>query len=338
MKTILISQPKHIDIIEEPIPQPKEGETLLKMVVGGICGSDLGVYRGTMAYGAYPRIPGHEFAAQIVKINGDSMGFSKGQLVTANPYFNCGHCYSCQRGFVNCCTDNKTMGVQRDGAFSEYFVVPTDRLVDSGGLPAETLAVIEPFCISYHGIQRADMKPGENVLIIGGGTIGILALLAAKTKGAKVYVCDVAQEKLDKALTFGADGILLNQNPEQFKDKVNALTNGNGFDVSVEAVGMPSTFQNAVDAAAYRGRVILLGISKRSLDFNFTVIQTKELSVMGSRNAFTQDFKDLIDLVKRENIDLQKVVTNSYHFTEAETAFHDFDHNQGEMLKVSLRF
>ncbi|MBS6397974.1 MAG: zinc-binding alcohol dehydrogenase family protein [Clostridiales bacterium] len=338
MKKLLIEKPKQIVIKECEIPEIREGEALLKMVTGGICGSDLGVYRGTMAYGTYPRIPGHEFAAQIIKINGDPMGFSEGQLVTANPYFNCGSCYSCQRGFVNCCTDNKTMGVQRDGAFSEYFVMPTERLIDGGGLPADELALIEPFCISYHGIKRARVKSGEKVLVIGGGTIGILAMYAAKLYGAKVYICDVAQDKLDKALELGADGVLLNNDPEKFDEKVNELTDGNGFDVTVEAVGLPSTFQNAIDAAAYRARIIQVGIGKRPLNFDFTVIQKKELCIMGSRNAFMSEFKELIELVKRNNIQLRNVVTNEYHFTEAQKAFKDFDENQGTMLKVLLHF
>ena len=338
MKTLVIEEPKRLVIKETEIPKPGDGETLLKMVVGGICGSDLGVYRGTMAYGAYPRIPGHEFAAQIVEINGDPMGFSVGQLVTANPYFNCGNCYSCRRGFVNCCEDNKTMGVQRDGAFSEYFVMPTKRLIDGKGLPAETLALIEPFCISYHGIKRADVQAGEKVLVIGGGTIGILAMFAAKSRGAQVYVCDVAQEKLDKAMKLGADGILLNDNPNTFEEKVNAITDGDGFDVAVEAVGLPSTFQNAIDASAYRGRIVLVGISKRPLDFQFNIIQKKELMIVGSRNAFTEDFEELIDIVKNGNLDPQKVVTNRYHYLDAAKAFSDFDTNQGSMLKVALEF
>lgn len=338
MKTLLIESPRSLIVKEVETPSPAEGETLLKMIAGGVCGSDLGIYRGTMAYGAYPRIPGHEFAAEIVKMNGDPMNFSEGQIVTANPYFNCGYCYSCQRGFVNCCTDNQTMGVQRDGAFSQYFIMPTKRLIDGKGIPAETLTLIEPFCISYHGIKGAEVKPGEKVLIIGAGTIGILALFAAKARGAKVYVCDVAQEKLNKAMELGADGTILNDSPENLQKKIKEITSDNGFDVTVEAVGLPSTFQNAVDAAASRARIVLVGISKRSLDFKFNVIQQKELSIMGSRNAFTEDFEELIELVKSQDIGLERIITNRYHFLDAPKAFREFDEKQGSMLKVLINF
>ena len=174
--------------------------------------------------------------------------------------------------------------------------------------------------------------------MIGGGTIGILALFAAKTRGARVYVCDVSQNKLDKALEFGADGVILNDSPETLQKKVEELTAGNGFDVTVEAVGLPSTFQNAVDAAAYRARIVLVGISKRPLDFAFNVIQQKELNIMGSRNAFTEDFKELIELVKIQDIGIERVITNQYKFSDAARAFKEFDENQGSMLKVLIRF
>ena len=338
MKTLIIESPKSLILKEVETPSPSEGETLLKMVAGGICGSDLGIYRGTMAYGAYPRIPGHEFAAEIVKINGEPLNFTEGQIVTANPYFNCEHCYSCQRGFVNCCTDNQTMGVQRDGAFSQYFIMPTKRLIDGKGLPAEILTLIEPFCISFHGIKRAEVKAGEKVLIIGAGTIGILALFAAKARGAQVYVCDVAREKLNKAQEFGADGVILNDRPENFQKRVKEITSDNGFDVTVEAVGLPSTFQNAVDAAACRARIVLVGISQRPLEFSFNVIQKKELSIMGSRNAFTEDFEELIELVKTQDIGLERIITNRYHFIDAPKAFQEFDEKQGSMLKVLIQF
>ena len=160
-------------------------------------------------------------------------------IVTCNPYFNCGHCYSCQRGLVNCCTSNETMGAQRDGAFSEYITMPIERIYDGKGLSAKTLALIEPFCISYHGISRANIQPNDKVLVIGAGTIGVLAAVAAKAKGAKVYISDVAENKMNYAIeTFGLDGGILNDSPENFIKRVEEITNGNYFDVTIEAVGL----------------------------------------------------------------------------------------------------
>lgn len=338
MKSIVIREPGEVEIRESEIPELKKGEALLKILYGGICGSDLTSYKGGNAYVSYPRIPGHEFSAEIIEIEDNDKNLKKGMIVTCNPYFNCNECYSCKRGLVNCCTTNQTMGVQREGAFSNYITMPIERIIDGKGIPAKTLALIEPFCISYHGIQRSEVKQNDKVLIIGAGTIGVLAAVAAKTKGAKVYVSDISSQKLEFAKTFGIDGIILNDSEESFAQQVNAITNGDGFDITVEAVGLPSTFQNCIDSAAFGGKVVLIGVSKQNLDFNFTLIQKKELNVMGSRNALTRDFENLIDIVKRGEIDLDRIITNSYKMEEAAQAFEDFSKNAASMLKVMFEF
>ena len=341
MKTIIIPKPGEVQIIETKKPAPKAGEALLKVLYGGICGSDLGTYKGTFAYASYPRIPGHEFSAEIVELNGDASayGLKEGMVVTCNPYFNCTKCYSCARGLVNCCEHNETMGAQRDGAFSEYITMPFERIYDGKGLDPATLAAIEPFCISYHGaVTRGQAKKGDKVLVIGAGTIGALAAVAAKSQGAEVYIADVAQKKIDYAVkSFGLDGGIFNSG-EDFIDKCMEKTAGKGFDVAIEAVGLPSTFQSAIDAAAFGARVVLIGVGKQNLDFNFTLLQKKELNVFGSRNALKQDFLNLIDLVKAGKVDLHKAITNTYRLDDAAQVFADFAAHGADMLKVEIDF
>ena len=231
-----INAPGEVEIKEINMPVRKEGEVLLKLLYGGICGSDLGSYRGTFAYFDYPRIPGHEFSAEVIEADeNNEYGIKPGMIVTCNPYFNCGHCYSCTHGIVNACMDNQTMGCQRDGAFREYITMPVERVYDGKGLDPKTLAAIEPFCISYHGVSRANVKEGDKVLVVGAGTIGVLAAIAAKAKGATVYISDVSEGKLEMAKEFGVDGTLLNDSPEHFDKGVAELTGGNGFDVTIEA-------------------------------------------------------------------------------------------------------
>jgi 2-desacetyl-2-hydroxyethyl bacteriochlorophyllide A dehydrogenase len=290
------------------------------------------------AYVLYPRTPGHEFSAEIVEIDENEYDLKQGMVVTCNPYFNCGECYSCRRGLVNCCVSNQTMGVQCEGAFAEYITMPLQRIYNGGGIDAKTLALIEPFCIGSHGVTRANVTKGDNVLIIGAGTIGILAALGAKSKGANVYIADISREKLDYALNFGVDGTVLNNSDTSMQDAVADITGGDGFDVTIEAVGLPSTFQQVIDAAAFGGRVVLIGVSKENLDFNFTIIQRKELNIYGSRNAYESDFLELIKLVKAENFPLGKIITNTYGLNDVEKAFADFDRNAGKMLKVVLDF
>ena len=342
MKTIVIPEPGKVVIKETAMPQAKEGEALLKVLYGGICGSDLGTYRGTFAYAGYPRVPGHEFSAEIIEIGENDRGLKPGMIVTCNPYFNCQKCYACQRGLVNCCESNETMGAQRDGAFSEYITMPIERIYDGKGLSPKQLALIEPFCISYHGVSRANVKKGDKVLVIGAGTIGVLAAIAAKAKGGEVYIADVAEEKLNYAYeTFQLAGMIKNDSDESLMQRVQEITGDHhGFDVCIEAVGLPSTFQNCVDAATFGARIVLIGVGKKNLDFNFTLIQKKELNIFGSRNARKEDFIELIDLVKKGEVDLEKIVmeNSEYAFDDAARAFQEFSENAGSKLKVMIRF
>lgn len=340
MKTIVMPEPGKVVISEIDKPVRKQGEALLKLLYGGICGSDLNTYRGGNAYVKYPCIPGHEFAAEIVEIDDNPQGLKPGMIVTCNPYFNCGHCYSCKRGLLNACMDNQTMGVQRQGAFSEYITMPVERIYDGKGLPARVLTLIEPFCISYHGITRGQVKPGDKVLVVGAGPIGTLAAISAKLKGAEVTICDLVADKVQHACeTFGIDHMLVNSSPEAFAEGVRELTDGNGFDVTVEAVGMPESFQSCIDAACFGGRLVVIGVSKRNIDdFFFAIIQKKELNIYGSRNALKQDFEELIDLVKAGKVDLEKIISNEYAWTDAEEAFANYAANLGKTLKVVLKF
>ena len=338
MKAVYINAPGEVEVREISMPVRKKGEALLKIAYGGICGSDLGSYKGTFAYFDYPRIPGHEFSAEIVEIDENDLGLTQGMVVTCNPYFNCGDCYSCERGIVNACMDNQTMGCQRDGAFCEYITMPIERIYDGKGLDPKVLAIIEPFCISYHGVSQVKVHAGDKVLIVGAGTIGILAALAAKKKGAIVYMSDISDGKLKMAEEFGIDGTILNDDEARFEQKVSDITNGNGFDITIEAVGCPSTFQNCIDATCFGGKMVLIGVGKQNLDFNFTLIQKKELQVFGSRNALKKDFTELIELVKEDSADLEKIITHTYDFMEAPKAFHDFANSKGDILKIIIDF
>ena len=175
MKTVLIEKPFEIAVTDTGMPVPGEGEALLRVLYCGICGADVASYTGNQPFTTYPRIPGHEFSAELVSTPENDRNLKVGDIVTANPYFNCKTCYSCKRGFVNCCTDNQTMGVQRDGSFREYITMPIERIYEGKGLSAKELALVEPFTISYHALHRAPVKPGDKVWVVGAGPIGLFA-------------------------------------------------------------------------------------------------------------------------------------------------------------------
>lgn len=339
MKAIVIAEPWKAQTQERELPQPKKGEALLKMLVGGICGSDLASYRGASAYVSYPRTIGHEFAAEVVEVGDNPYGIRPGMVVTGNPYFNCGTCYSCRRGFVNACVHNQTMGVQREGAFSEYFTMPVERLYDGQGIEPEALALVEPFCISYHGVSRAKVKPGEKVLIIGAGAIGILAGTVVKSFGGKAYITDISKDKVEKAIKdFNLDGGFVNDSREALDEFRKEITGDDGFDVTIEAVGMPSTFLDCVSAAASRGRVVVIGVAKHPAEFNFLEVQRKEIEMLGSRGATKADFEATMKLVREGFVDLKRLISRKYPMEDAEEAFLDMDKNSAFIVKAEFVF
>ena len=159
------------------------------------------------------------------------------------------------------------MGVQRDGAFCEYIAMPVERIYEGKGLSAQELALIEPFSISQHAVSRAEIKETDNVLVIGAGPIGLFALLAAKQKCNKIVVADILDNRLALATEYGADAVV-NTKEKSLEEFTAEFTDGNGFDVCIEACGAPETFLGCIDNAAFAGNIILIGNGKTCLDLS----------------------------------------------------------------------
>lgn len=336
MKAIVIDTPNKIEIKEIPMPEVKENEALLKVKCVGICGADVASYTGNQPFTTYPRIPGHEFSAEIVQIPENDKGLKVGDIVTCNPYFNCGECYSCERGFVNCCTGNQTMGVQRDGAFCEYIAMPVERIFPGKGLSAEELALIEPFSISQHAVSRATIKESDTVLVVGAGPIGLFALIAAKQKCKKIVVADILDNRLNLAKEYGADAVV-NTKTQSIEEFTKEFTDGRGFDVCIEACGAPETFLNCIDCAAFAANIILIGNGKRETNFVHSIILKKELNIHGSRNALNADFINNINLVADKKADVMKMVSGIYDMENATDAFEALKNNDGTLAKILIK-
>ncbi|MBQ6508549.1 MAG: zinc-binding alcohol dehydrogenase family protein [Flexilinea sp.] len=338
MKAITIAKPFEIAIRDLPKPEPREGEALLRVLDCGICGADVASFTGNQPFTTYPRIPGHEFSAQIVTVPANDRGLKEGDIVTCNPYFNCGSCYACKKGLVNACVDNQTMGVQRDGAFCEFITMPVERIIPGKGLNPRQLALIEPFSISQHALSRCPVKPGDRLLIVGAGPIGLFALLAAKSKGAVVTVTDLLAGRLEMAKRFGADHTVQG-GKDSTNEELRAVTDGDGFDVVVEACGQPVTFLTCIEQACQGANLILIGNGKKETTFVHSILLKKELNVFGSRNAFTRDFEHLIDLVSTDSsVQPERMISAVYDFTDAAKAFDALTHNDGSLAKVLLHF
>ena len=336
MKAVHVVRQGEIEVVETAVPVPRPGEALLRVRYAGICGSDLQTFAGTQPFATYPRVPGHEFSAEVVEVNGDAPHLAPGLLVTGNPYFNCGACYSCRRGLVNCCQDNQTMGVHRDGAFQEYLTMPVARLYPAAGTDPQIAAMVEPFSIGYHAMRRARVAGGQRVLVIGAGAIGMLTLVSARMAGADAWIADVIPERLQIARELGAvDAYDLRST--SIEEASAAATGGDGFDVVAEATGLPVSFLNAVRAAAFGGVVALIGNGTREVTFNQSALIRKELDVLGSRNSLDA-FAPLVSVLQEGTVDITPVRTSVRPFTETVSAMRDLREHPDRDVKVLLEF
>ena len=205
MKAVYMKQPWSIEVKNIDVPQPKENEALLKIYAAGICGSDIGAFRGTNGLVSYPRVIGHELAGEILSIpENNPKGLKPGDHVVVDPYLYCGHCYPCSIGRTNCCTELHVLGVHVDGGMAEYFAHPSDMLVKvPEDMPWDIIPMAEPLTIALHGLHRLQLKAGEHIAINGAGTIGLFAALTAIHYGAEPILIDLVEERLSFARSLG---------------------------------------------------------------------------------------------------------------------------------------
>jgi 2-desacetyl-2-hydroxyethyl bacteriochlorophyllide A dehydrogenase len=336
MKAVHVVRPGEIDVVEAPVPDPGPGEALLRVRYAGICGSDMQTFAGNQPFATYPRVPGHEFSAEVVEVNGEAPHLSTGMLVTGNPYFNCGACYSCRRGLVNCCQNNETMGVHRDGSFQEYIVMPVERLYPAAGIDPQIASMVEPFSIGYHAMRRARVAEGHRVLVIGAGAIGMLTMVSAQVMGADVWIADVIPERLEVAKAMGAKDAY-NLRDTDIRAATAAATGGDGFDVVGEATGLPVSFLNAIEAAAFGGTIALIGNGVREVTFNQSMLIKKELDVVGSRNSLNA-FQPLVSILQDGTVDITPIRTSVRPFDETVEAMQDLRENPDRNIKVLIEF
>jgi threonine dehydrogenase-like Zn-dependent dehydrogenase len=228
--------------------------------------------------------------------------------VTLNPYKHCGACAACRHARPNACRNNQTLGVQREGALAEFAVVSSDRLFTSASLSLDHLALVEPFCIGMHAVRRARVVQDDTVLVMGCGGVGAGAVAAAAGRGAVVIAMDVDPDKLAQATALGARHTVISSDREA-ADRIRALTDGEGPDVVIEAVGKPATYRLALDLVAACGRIVYIGWVKGDIALEARQIVAKEVDILGSRNA-TDEFAEVIALFESGRVDPLALVTN----------------------------
>ena len=324
MKAIQLEKPHSFRMIEvdEP-PAPGRGEALVRVHRVGICGTDLGGFLGKMPFFSYPRIPGHELGVEVIAVGEGVTNVQPGQNGCIEPYFNCQHCSSCRCGHPNCCESNQTLGVHCDGGLRPRFIIPARKIHASAKLNFEQLALVETLAIGCHAIYRGNPTPGQNVLVIGAGPIGLSVIEFARLSGARTIVMDMNAGRLDFVRQYMgiADTILTRNDGEELK-QLSELTQGQFADVVVDATGSNRSMSQALACCAFGGRLVYVGITQQEVSFpHAPIMHRRELTVMASRNALPGDFTRIIQLIEEGQIDTKPWITHHAEFEEMIEAF-----------------
>lgn len=337
MRALVIEAPGHtrIDSLDKPVPGPEE--VLLRIRLVGMCGTDLSTFRGKNPLVTYPRIPGHEIAAEIVD-RGSLVPdrYKPGVEVTLSPYTSCGKCASCLRGRVNACQSNQTLGVQRNGAMKDYLAVHWSKLYVAEGLSMAELSLVEPLSVGFHAAARGRVCSADTVAVIGCGVVGLGAIAAAAHQGAKTIAIDVDERKLAVARQAGA-AATVNSAEVNLHEELLALTHGRGPDAVIEAVGTPATFRMAVEEVAFTGRVVYIGYAKEPVTYETRLFVMKELDILGSRNAL-DEFSTVIEALRGGTFPLSSIISRVVPLQEAGEALREWSDNPGAFVKVQVAF
>lgn len=336
MKSFRIDSPGVFSFAETPAPTPGPGEALLRVRLLGYCGSDLSTFRGANPLVSYPRVPGHEIAAEIVALGpGAPAHLAPGQFVTVVPYTGCGRCTACRAGRL--CRHNQTLGIQRDGACAEFIAVPCDTLLPAPGLSLEALALVEPLSVGFHAVERGRVSPSDTVAVLGAGMIGLGAIAGAARTGARVVAVDLDDAKLALARRAGAHETV-NSRAESLHDRLQALTRGDGPTVVIEAVGATETFRAAIDEVCFAGRVVYIGYAKAPVTYETKYFVMKELDILGSRGALLPNFEAVIRLLQSGDYPVAETISRTVPFAQAGDSLATWNADPAAITKIHLTF
>ncbi len=329
MKALVLKEPGVTAVESVADLVPGEQDVVLKVRMVGLCGSDLNSFRGKNPMVSFPRVLGHEVAGTVVSAPGD---LKPGTDVTLSPYTNCGKCASCLRGRPNACEFNQTLGVQRDGAMTEYLSVPAQRIF-TGNLSIKELCLVEPLTVGFHAVARGRVTPQDTVAIIGCGGVGLGAVAGSGIRGARTIGIDVDEDKLRIARAAGATDTI-NTATEPLHERLLELTGGRGPDVIIEAIGLPQTFRAAVEEVAFTGRVVYIGYAKEPVAYETRLFVQKELDIMGSRNALPEDFEAVIRMLEAKRFPVDEAVSSIIPLDQVPDALNEWSREPARVKKI----
>jgi L-gulonate 5-dehydrogenase len=333
MEAAVFGAPREIHLDERPRPEPGPGEALVEVRAAGVCAGDLYIYLGSNPYVTYPRIGGHEIAGVVSRLGPGTAGPKIGAEVVVEPFIGCGHCYPCRVGKSNCCANLQIIGVHREGGFADYVAAPVDHLHSvPAGLSPFAASFAEPVAIGVQACRRGMVSAGDTVLVLGAGPIGLALVEVARARGAKVFITDIAADRLETAAHLGGTPIAAG---DGLLTEVMRLTNGEGMPVVIEATGNAKAMESTVDLVAAGGRIVIVGLVKKGTMIAFPGLDftRKEMTVVGSR-ASVGCFPESLVLIASGKIRYPEIATR-FALNEAPAVF-DRLANPGKPLHKAI--
>jgi alcohol dehydrogenase len=331
MKAIRLERPGQYAQVEIGEPRkPGEGEALVRVHRVGICGTDVSGFHGKMPFYSYPRIPGHELGVEVLETGAGVSHVRAGDRCAVEPYLNCQTCFACRQGRGNCCEKLEVLGVHTDGGLRPRFVLPARKLHPARTLAFDDLPLVETLGIGFHAVERGAPQPGEEMLVIGAGPIGLSVLQFAKVRGARLTVADVSAARLEFARkemgverTVVADG--------EIKAKL-----GGAFALVIDATGHAGSMSTALEFCGHSGRLVYVGITSEELRFPHALMHRREISIHASRNSLPNDFRGIIELMEAGKVNTKPWVTHRTAFERYIADFPEMTRPESGMIKLMV--
>ena len=338
MKAVVYEGPEIMTYKDVPDVFPKKNEVKLKVRACGICGSDVHGYLGITGRRIPPLIMGHEFSGEVVELGEGVTDLKVGDRFAEYPLDFCGECEMCKKGDVHLCLNKRAFGVLTvDGAFADYICVPAKvcfKLKDNVSYTVGS--IMEPLAVSYRAVNHLGDIEGKSVLVVGAGTIGLLALACVKLKKpAKIYVSDMNEHRLEIAKQLGAD-VVLNPAKVDVAEYIMKETDGKGIEGVVEAVGVTATTKQSIDVLAFGGAAVWIGISAQHIDVEMQKIVCRELKVQGTFLYGFEEFRTVVGYLNDGILNIEPIISKEITLEELPAMMETLHKNHGDLIKVTV--
>lgn len=318
MKALVYAGPKKAELRDVETGEKKEGQIKIDIIYCGVCGSDIGIYLGTHPRAKAPLVFGHEFLGVAAE---DGKRIKKGDRVVPYPLLSCGHCKACRNGNEHVCNTLGLIGIDVDGGMCESVYVDEDVLYKvPEGVSDKAAAVIEPLAVLVHAIHMSGFEPLDTAVVAGAGPIGMLCAVMLKHAGAsQIFISDVAEKRLEAARELGM--IPVNPLKEDLGAVVKAATDGEGCDVFFECSGAAAAAVQMTDVTRVRGKICMVSVHKQPHEVNLRDVNFKEQTLVGTRVYTKDEFGQAMELTKKLESQLEKIVTHVVPLRESEKVF-----------------